>query len=207
MYSKIINPKTGRRVNVKNRLGRQILKNYIRVLRGGAVSGFSFITPTPQATPTPPPSAFPFITPTTQATPTPPPSAFPFITSAPTATPPTQPAPTSDAAAGISATKLDDLFAQPSLVRRTSSGIGDAAGFHTSGGVLEITRANEERRSEWRKWCDEKFKTKAAKRECNEKMDNLDDTRYGYGVWRVDEMPNWKRDGLIPPDYEILEIP
>ena len=35
MYSKIINPKTGRPVNVTGKLGRLILENYINVLQGG----------------------------------------------------------------------------------------------------------------------------------------------------------------------------
>jgi len=35
MYSKIINPKTGRAVNVNGRIGKQILKNYIDVMNGG----------------------------------------------------------------------------------------------------------------------------------------------------------------------------
>ena len=36
MYSKITNPKTGRKVSVKSRLGKMILKNYLLVLKGGA---------------------------------------------------------------------------------------------------------------------------------------------------------------------------
>ena len=36
MYSKIINPKTGRKVSVKSRLGKMILRNYLLVLKGGA---------------------------------------------------------------------------------------------------------------------------------------------------------------------------
>lgn len=35
MYSKIVNPKTGRQVSINGRLGRQILKNYLIVLNGG----------------------------------------------------------------------------------------------------------------------------------------------------------------------------
>ena len=38
MYSKIINPKTGRKVYVKGKLGKQILKNYLLVMRGGSGS-------------------------------------------------------------------------------------------------------------------------------------------------------------------------
>jgi hypothetical protein len=36
MYSKITNPKTGRKVSVKSRLGKMILRNYLLVLKGGA---------------------------------------------------------------------------------------------------------------------------------------------------------------------------
>jgi len=36
MYSKIINPKTGRNVTIYGRVGQQILRNYISVLQGGA---------------------------------------------------------------------------------------------------------------------------------------------------------------------------
>ena len=32
MYSKITNPKTGRKVSVKSRLGKMILRNYLLVL-------------------------------------------------------------------------------------------------------------------------------------------------------------------------------
>ncbi len=32
MYSKIVNPKTGRRVSIKSRLGKKILRNYIQSL-------------------------------------------------------------------------------------------------------------------------------------------------------------------------------
>jgi len=39
MYSKITNPRTGRRVSVKSRLGKTILRNYLLVLKGGASSG------------------------------------------------------------------------------------------------------------------------------------------------------------------------
>ena len=35
-YSKIINPLTGRKVSIYGKLGKTILKNYLRVLRGGA---------------------------------------------------------------------------------------------------------------------------------------------------------------------------
>jgi len=34
MYSKIINPKTGRKVSVKGRLGQIILRNYMKELSG-----------------------------------------------------------------------------------------------------------------------------------------------------------------------------
>ena len=36
MYSKITNPKTGRKVSVEGRLGKTILRNYLLVLKGGA---------------------------------------------------------------------------------------------------------------------------------------------------------------------------
>lgn len=36
MYSKIANPKTGRRVSITGKLGKTILKNYLLVLSGGA---------------------------------------------------------------------------------------------------------------------------------------------------------------------------
>ena len=36
MYSKIVNPKTGRRVSVKSMLGKNILRNYLLILSGGA---------------------------------------------------------------------------------------------------------------------------------------------------------------------------
>ena len=36
MYSKIVNPRTGRRVSVKSRLGKNILRNYLFILSGGA---------------------------------------------------------------------------------------------------------------------------------------------------------------------------
>lgn len=35
MYSKIINPKTGRKVSINGRLGKFILRNYLNVLYGG----------------------------------------------------------------------------------------------------------------------------------------------------------------------------
>jgi len=35
MYSKIINPETGRAVNVNGRIGRQVLKKYINAMNGG----------------------------------------------------------------------------------------------------------------------------------------------------------------------------
>ena len=37
MYSKIVNPKTGRKVNVNGRLGKSIIKNYIVFLNGGGL--------------------------------------------------------------------------------------------------------------------------------------------------------------------------
>ena len=45
MYSKIINPETGRMVNVDGRLGKEILKNYLNVLHGGASSKSSTLFP------------------------------------------------------------------------------------------------------------------------------------------------------------------
>jgi hypothetical protein len=41
MYSKIVNPKTGRRVSITSRLGKEILRNYLSVLVGG-VGGEEF---------------------------------------------------------------------------------------------------------------------------------------------------------------------
>ena len=39
MYSKIVNPKNGQYVSVTSKLGKQILKNYLVVLKGGAAAG------------------------------------------------------------------------------------------------------------------------------------------------------------------------
>tara|TARA_B110000908_G_C10188954_1_gene419497 strand:+ start:555 stop:1121 length:567 start_codon:yes stop_codon:yes gene_type:complete len=36
LYNQVINPKTGRKVNINGKLGRQILMNYLNVLQGGA---------------------------------------------------------------------------------------------------------------------------------------------------------------------------
>ena len=38
MYSKITNPKTGEPVSIKNRLGKNILRNFLFMLSGGAAS-------------------------------------------------------------------------------------------------------------------------------------------------------------------------
>jgi len=38
MYSNIVNPKTGRRVSVKSRLGKDILRKYLFILSGGAAA-------------------------------------------------------------------------------------------------------------------------------------------------------------------------
>ena len=35
MYTKISNPKTGRKVNITSRLGKQIIRNYLNYLNGG----------------------------------------------------------------------------------------------------------------------------------------------------------------------------
>uniref|UniRef100_A0A6C0B630 Uncharacterized protein n=1 Tax=viral metagenome TaxID=1070528 RepID=A0A6C0B630_9ZZZZ len=35
MYSKIVNPKTGRKVSVTSRLGKSIIRKYLNVLSGG----------------------------------------------------------------------------------------------------------------------------------------------------------------------------
>lgn len=35
MYKKIVNPETGRKVSINNKIGKKILSNYINVLRGG----------------------------------------------------------------------------------------------------------------------------------------------------------------------------
>jgi len=37
MYSTIVNPRTGRRVSITGRLGRQILRKYLTILSGGMV--------------------------------------------------------------------------------------------------------------------------------------------------------------------------
>jgi hypothetical protein len=47
-YSKIINPKTGRKVSITGKLGQNILRNYISVLRGGSI-----IAPPTEAMPLP----------------------------------------------------------------------------------------------------------------------------------------------------------
>lgn len=36
MYSKIVNPTTGRKVLVNSRLGKKILRQYLEILTGGA---------------------------------------------------------------------------------------------------------------------------------------------------------------------------
>ena len=36
MYSKIVNPKTGRKVSIKSKLGKTIIQNYINYSDGGA---------------------------------------------------------------------------------------------------------------------------------------------------------------------------
>ncbi len=38
MYSKIVNPKTGRKVSVNGRLGKRILRNYLIFLSGGTLN-------------------------------------------------------------------------------------------------------------------------------------------------------------------------
>jgi hypothetical protein len=45
MYSKITNPKTGRKVDVNGRLGKNIVRNYLMVLNGGAAIKKSTIKP------------------------------------------------------------------------------------------------------------------------------------------------------------------
>ena len=49
MYKKIINPETGRAVNVNGRIGKSVLRKYIsnNNLRGGAAGFFNFFSPTP----------------------------------------------------------------------------------------------------------------------------------------------------------------
>ena len=37
MYSKIVNPKTGRKVNVNSVFGKKILRKYLAVLKGGGL--------------------------------------------------------------------------------------------------------------------------------------------------------------------------
>ena len=41
MYSKIVNPKTDRRVSITGKLGKTILRNYLLVLSGGAASALA----------------------------------------------------------------------------------------------------------------------------------------------------------------------
>ena len=41
MYSRIVNPKTGRRISITGKLGKTILRNYINILMGGSASGGS----------------------------------------------------------------------------------------------------------------------------------------------------------------------
>ena len=38
MYNKIVNPNTGRKVNINSRLGKKIIKNYL-ILLGGSTTG------------------------------------------------------------------------------------------------------------------------------------------------------------------------
>jgi len=46
MYSKIVNPKTGRKVSTKSKLGQSILRNYINLLTRAAPQGFpSLVVP------------------------------------------------------------------------------------------------------------------------------------------------------------------
>ena len=37
MYSKIVNPKTGRKVNINGGIGKKVLKNYLYFLKGGEI--------------------------------------------------------------------------------------------------------------------------------------------------------------------------
>ena len=41
MYTKIVNPKTGRRVNINSNIGRRILRHYLSILSGGAFNSQS----------------------------------------------------------------------------------------------------------------------------------------------------------------------
>ncbi len=43
MYSKIVNPLTGRRISIKSRLGKKILRNYLFVLTGGSAQRAALI--------------------------------------------------------------------------------------------------------------------------------------------------------------------
>ena len=234
MYSKIINPKTGRRVNIKSRLGRLILKNYIRVLRGGSMPRFPSTPPTTQPAPTPPPSGFDFI----DTAPTPPPSAFDLIDVAPTlppsgfdfidtapTPPPSAPTPLPSAptplpsgfgfiddaptpSTGISASEIDALFAQP-LVRRTSSGIGDVATLRGPGGVLDAARAKEERENNWLKWCDESTELdETAKAQCKKLLLHaLHDMEKPRWAFLKQYIPMYRKQGLLPPDFKTEEYP
>ena len=44
MYTKIANPKTGRKVAITSRLGKQIIRNYLNYLRGGEATGGEELT-------------------------------------------------------------------------------------------------------------------------------------------------------------------
>lgn len=206
MYSKIINPKTGRRVNIKSRLGRLILKNYIRVLRGGSMPRFPSTPPTTQPAPTPPPSGFDFI----DTAPTPPPSAPTPLPSAPTLPPSgfgfidATPAPST----GISASEIYGLYAQP-LVRRTSSGVGDVATLRGPGGVLAAARAKVERENNWLKWCDERTELdETAKAQCKKiLLHALHDIEKPRWAFLKQYIPMYRKQGLLPPDFKTEEYP
>jgi hypothetical protein len=41
MWNKILNPKTGRMVNINGKVGKQILKKYLKMLTGGSLAEYS----------------------------------------------------------------------------------------------------------------------------------------------------------------------
>uniref|UniRef100_A0A6C0B3W4 Uncharacterized protein n=1 Tax=viral metagenome TaxID=1070528 RepID=A0A6C0B3W4_9ZZZZ len=51
MYSKIVNPKTGRKVNVGGKIGRTILRNYLIVLSEGGAQARAWVAPWHATTP------------------------------------------------------------------------------------------------------------------------------------------------------------
>lgn len=181
MYTKIVNPKTGRKVNIKSRLGRKILKNYLVFSHGGA-SAFSFINEAPVVDK--PTSAVPK-------------SSFAFINETP------------GSATKSSLDTLDELYSAPPSLLRSNSGVGDVASFHGTDGILEISKRNAEQRKKWREWCDKLTdeispgERLSSRQNCHYELEWLTSDP---GTWER-YMDRWKRKGEIPPDFRILEEP